>query len=165
MVPVVSFLVINSNGSIRDWMYGEQTTKNKTFGYTIEIGNSSDDFWPQQSRIFPIAQQNLRTMIYQSFLAGEYVQLTNPNFINEYFLPSDLIQLSPEYKNKGLATAYNLHFELSSPSQYVNTKTFFVELDSIEARTSVILSPSLSFLINSTAPLEEEIPIILNNDV
>jgi carboxypeptidase T len=158
-----------SNGAIRDWMYGEQTTKNKTFGYTIEIGNSSDGFWPLQSRIFPLAQQNLRTMIYQSFLAGEYVQLTNPNFINEYFLPSDLIQLSPEYKNKGLATAYNLHFELSSPSQYVNTKTFFVELDSIEARTSVILSPSLSFLINSTAPLEEEIPLILttksNNEI
>jgi hypothetical protein len=151
-----------SNGSIRDWMYGEQVTKNKTFGYTIEIG---DDFWPQQSQIYPIAQQNLRTMIYQSFLAGEYVQLTNPNFVNEYFLPSDLVQLSPEYKNKGLATAYNLHFELSSPSQYVNTKTFFVELDSIEARSSVILSPSLSFLISSSAPLEEEIPIILTTSV
>ncbi len=147
-----------SNGSIRDWMYGEQVTKNKTFGYTIEIG---DDFWPPQSQIYPIAQQNLRTMIYQSFLAGEYVQLVSPNFINEYFLPSDLVQLSPEYKNIGLSTAYNLHFELSSPSQYVNTKTFFVELDSIEARTSVILSPSLSFIINSTAPLEEEIPLIL----
>jgi hypothetical protein len=60
-----------SNGSIRDWMYGEQTTKNKAYGYTIEIGNSSDGFWPSQSRIYPLAQQNLRTMIYQSFLAGE----------------------------------------------------------------------------------------------
>jgi hypothetical protein len=113
----------NSNGSIRDWMYGEQTLKNKTFGCTIEIG---DDFWPQQSQIYPIAQQNLRTMIYQSFLAGEYIHLADANFDKEYFLPSDFIQLSPEYKNIGLATAYNLHFELSSPSQYVNTKTFFL---------------------------------------
>jgi carboxypeptidase T len=155
-----------SNGSIRDWMYGEQTVKNKIYGYTIEIGNS---FWPQQSQIFPIAQQNLRTMIYQSYLAGEFVQLVNPNFINEYFLPSELVLLSPEYRNTGLATAYNLHFELSSPSQYINTKTFFVELDSIEARSNVILSPSLSFLINGAAPLEEEIPIILttlvNNEI
>jgi len=151
-----------SNGSIRDWMYGEQTTKGKTFGYTIEIG---DDFWPQQSQIYPIAQQNLRTMIYQSFLAGEYVQLVDANFNKEYFLPSDLIQLSPVYRNKGLATAYNLRFELSSPSQYINTKTFFVELDSIEARSSVTLSPSLSFLISNSAPLEEEIPIILTTSV
>ena len=67
----------NSNGSVRDWMYGEQTDKNKIYGYTIEIGNA---FWPSQSQIFPIAQQNLRTMIYQSFLAGEYVQLVNPNY-------------------------------------------------------------------------------------
>ncbi|MCZ7615594.1 MAG: M14 family metallopeptidase [Ignavibacteriaceae bacterium] len=74
----------NSNGSIRDWMYGELTLKNKTYGYTIEIG---DDFWPQQNEIYPIAQQNLRTMIYQSFLAGEYVQLINPNFNVQYFLP------------------------------------------------------------------------------
>jgi hypothetical protein len=104
-------------------------------------------------------------MIYQSFLAGEYVQLVNPIFNKEYFFPSDLILLSPEYKNKGLATAYNLRFELSSPSQYINTKTFFVELDSIEARSSVILSTPLSFLINNSVPLEEEIPIILTTSV
>ena len=148
----------NSNGSIRDWMYGEQITKNKTFGYTIEIG---DDFWPSQSQIYPIAQQNLRTMIYQSFLAGEYVQLVKPNFDKEYFLPSDLIQLSPEIKNIGLATAYDLYIELSSESQYIDTKTFFVELDSLEARGSFLLSPPLSFLISSSAPIEEEIPLIL----
>jgi hypothetical protein len=152
----------NSNGSIRDWMYGEQTLKNKTFGYTIEIGNS---FWPSQSQIFPIAQQNLRTMIYQSFLAGEYVHLVNPNFVNEYFVPSSLVQLEPEFRNKGLATAYDVYVELSSPSQYINTKTFFVEVDSIEARSSVILSPYLSFLINSSAPLEEEIPLVLTTKV
>jgi len=100
-------------------------------------------------------------MIYQSFLAGEYVQLVNSNFNKEHFLPSDLVQLSPEFKNKGLATAYDVYVELSSPSQYINTKTFFVEVDSIEARSSVILSPSLSFLISSSAPLEEEIPLVL----
>jgi len=46
-----------SNGSIRDWMYGEQASKNKTFGYTIEIGPA---FWPSQSQIFSIAQQNVK---------------------------------------------------------------------------------------------------------
>lgn len=34
----------NSNGSARDWLYGEQTIKNKIFGYTMEIGSSSDGF-------------------------------------------------------------------------------------------------------------------------
>ncbi|HEY6627265.1 MAG TPA: M14 family zinc carboxypeptidase [Ignavibacteriaceae bacterium] len=148
----------NSNGSIRDWMYGEQVLKNKTYGYTIEIG---DDFWPSQSQIYPIAQQNLRTMIYQSFLAGDYVQLVSPNFNKEFFLPADAIELSPEFKNKGLASAYNLTFELTSPSQYININTGSSSLDSIPARSSSTLNTPLSFLISAAAPLEEEIQLVL----
>ena len=148
----------NSNGSVRDWMYGEQTDKNKIFGYTIEIG---DAFWPSQSQIFPIAQQNLGTMIYQSFLAGEYVQLENPNFNREYFLPADVVDLTPEFRNKGLATAYNLSFELTSPSQYVTINNGNAASDSIEARSSYTLTSLLSFGISGSAPLEEEIPIVL----
>ncbi|NWG29762.1 MAG: immune inhibitor A, partial [Ignavibacteriaceae bacterium] len=148
----------NSNGSVRDWMYGEQTVKNKIYGYTIEIG---DDFWPSQNQIFPIAQQNLRTMIYQSFLAGEYVQLVEANFNKEYFLPSDFIELFPEFKNKGLASAYNLTFELTSPSQYITVNTGSSSLDSIEARSTSSLITPLSFLISSSAPLEEEISLVI----
>ncbi|MBK9097145.1 MAG: immune inhibitor A [bacterium] len=152
----------NSNGSIRDWMYGEQITKNKTFGYTIEIG---DAFWPSQSQIYPIAQQNLRTMIYQSFLAGEYVQLVNPNFSKEYFLPGDVIALSPEFRNKGLATAYNLTFELSSPSQYVSIIVGSASLDSIEARSSSAISQPLFFEISSQTPVETQIPVVLTTKI
>lgn len=156
----------NSNGSIRDWMYGELTLKNKTYGYTIEIG---DDFWPQQNEIYPIAQQNLRTMIYQSFLAGEFVQLINPNFNVQYFLPNNTVELLPEFKNKGLATAYNLTIELTSPSQYVVINTGSSSLDSIEARSVAILTSPLSFSISASASLAEEIPIVIttrtNNDL
>ncbi|OGU68636.1 MAG: hypothetical protein A2W30_03865 [Ignavibacteria bacterium RBG_16_36_9] len=150
-----------SNGSIRDWMYGEQTLKNKTFGYTIEIGNSSDGFWPSQSRIYPLAQQNLRTMIYQSFLAGEYVQLVNTNFNKEYFLPSDEIELSPEFKNKGLAAAHNLVFTLTSPNQYITINNGTASLSLLDARSSYTLTTPFSFSISAAAPVEEEIPIIL----
>ena len=152
----------NSNGSVRDWMYGEQTVKNKIYGYTIEIG---PDFWPSQSQIFPIAQQNLSTMIFQSFLAGDYVQLENPNFNKEYFLPGDAVDLTPEFRNKGLASAYNLTFELTSPSQYVTINNGSAALDSIEARTSYTLTSPLSFDISGSAPLEEEIPIVLTTQI
>jgi len=148
----------NSNGSVRDWMYGEQTDKNKIYGYTIEIGNA---FWPLQSEIFPIAQQNLKTMIYQSFLAGDYVKLENANLNKEYFIPSDNVELTPEFRNKGLATAYNLDFELTSSSQYITINTSSVSVDSLEARSSFILGTPLSFAISASAPLEEEIPIVL----
>jgi carboxypeptidase T len=152
----------NSNGSIRDWMYGEQTLKNKIYGYTIEIGNA---FWPSQSQIFPIAQQNLRTMIYQAFLAGEYVQLVDPNFSQEFFLPGDDIGLLPEFRNKGLATAHNLTFELTSPSQYVTINVGSASMDSIEARTSNTISTPMLFDISTSAPLEAEIPLVLTTRI
>jgi hypothetical protein len=145
-----------SNGSVRDYMYGEQVEKNKIFGYTLEIGPA---FWPSQGEIFPIAQLNVRSNMYQAFVAGEYVQLNNPNFNQEYFLPGDNVDLLPEFKNKGLASAYNLTFELTSPSGFVTVNNGSASLDSIEARSSNILSSPLSFTISNSAPVEEEIPL------
>ncbi|RKY95973.1 MAG: hypothetical protein DRQ13_06375 [Ignavibacteriae bacterium] len=150
-----------SNGSVRDYMYGEQVEKNKIFGYTIEIGNSDDYFWPPQSRIFPIAQINVGSNMYHAFVAGDYVNLINPNFSQEYFLPGDNVELLPEFKNKGLATAYNLTIELSSPSGLVTIGNGNVSADSIEARSFHTLTSPLSFTISNSAPVEEEIPLAI----
>jgi carboxypeptidase T len=148
-----------SNGAIRDWMYGEQTDKNKIYSYTIEIGSS---FWPSQNEIFPVAQQNIGTMLYQSFVAGEYVQLADPNFSNEYFLPGDDVELYPEFKNKGLAAAYNLDIELTSPDGVITINNGNAVLDSIEARTTISLSTPLSFSISNSATLEQNIPLVFS---
>jgi carboxypeptidase T len=149
-----------SNGSVRDWMYGEQTLKSKTFGYTIEIGNYDDYFWPPQSRIFPIAQINVKSLMYQAFVAGDYVKIVDPNFNKEYFLPGDFIEMLPEFRNKGLASAYNLSFQLSSPSQYIAVNTSSSSLDSIQARGNSAVTTPLSFMILQSAPAEE-LPIVI----
>jgi len=47
------------NGNATDWMYGEQTEKNRIFSMTPEVGGSSDGFWPSQSRIYPLARENV----------------------------------------------------------------------------------------------------------
>lgn len=47
------------NGEANDWFYGEQVEKPKVFSFTPEVGNSSDGFWPLQSRIIPLAQENI----------------------------------------------------------------------------------------------------------
>ena len=155
----------NSNGAARDWLYGEQTNKNKIYGYTEEIGTDDDYFWPSQSRIFPIAQNTLGTLIYNSYVAGEYLKLLNPNFSCEYFLPSTFVQMTPEFKNKGLSTAYNITVQLSTPSLYIDLKTSYTTLDSIPARSSATVFPCLSFIVSLLAPVEEEIPLILTTKV
>lgn len=48
-----------TNGDSDDWMYGEQTSKNKIFSMTPEAGKPSDGFWPTLQRIIPIAKQTL----------------------------------------------------------------------------------------------------------
>ncbi len=155
----------NSNGAARDWLYGEQTTKNKIFGYTEEIGTGDDYFWPSQSRIFPIAQNTIWTLIYNSYVAGEYLKLLNPNFSCEYFLPSTFVQMTPEFKNKGLSTAYNIAVQLSTPSMSIDLKTSYTTLDSIPARSSAAVFPCFSFIVSPFAPVEEEIPLILTTKV
>ena len=150
----------NSNGSIRDWMYGEQTLKSKTFGYTIEIG---DDFWPSQSQIFPIAQQNLSTMIYQTYVAGAYVQLVDPGFSEQYIDPGDNINMNSTFKNIGLATAYNLDLQLTSLSPYLTVGSGTAQFDSIQARNTAALTSPLSFSVSSSAPTDVTAKLLLTS--
>jgi hypothetical protein len=149
-----------SNGTVRDWMYGEDSAKSKIFGYTLEIGNYDDYFWPPQNRIFPIAQINVKSNLYHAFVAGEYVNIVDPNYNKEHFLPGDYIEMLPEFRNKGLVSAYNLSFQLSSPSQYIDVNTASSSLDSVQARSNSTVSIPLSFTILNSAP-SEELPIVL----
>jgi murein tripeptide amidase MpaA len=151
----------NSNGSARDWLYGEQTIKNKIFGYTMEIGSSSDNFWPAQNRIFPIAQINLNALLYNTWVSGEYVELENANFSQQYFNPGDAVTLSPVLKNKGLSTGYNLSVELTSLDITATVNNSTSSVDSIEARSTRQVNSSLTFTISPAVSAEEEIRLLL----
>jgi len=48
-----------SNGDSDDWMYGEQSSKEKIFSMTPEAGKPADGFWPTLQRIIPIAKQTV----------------------------------------------------------------------------------------------------------
>ena len=49
----------NINGCTDDWVYGETTTKNRTFAFTNEIGHDVDGFWPQVARIPSLVNENV----------------------------------------------------------------------------------------------------------
>jgi murein tripeptide amidase MpaA len=51
------------NGSSDDWMYGEQSLKNKTFAFTPELGEDSDGFWPAKDRILPLCDLTIKQNI------------------------------------------------------------------------------------------------------
>lgn len=70
-----STTIYPTNGGSDDWMYGEQDEKELIFAYTPEVGNSNDGFWPAQSRIIPLCQENMLTNFLAAHFAGAYASL------------------------------------------------------------------------------------------
>lgn len=66
-----------SNGGSDDWMYGEQTTKNKTLAYTPEVGSQYDGFWPAVERIIPQCQENMIQSLNAARFSGPYGELAD----------------------------------------------------------------------------------------
>lgn len=46
------------NGGSDDWNYGEQTLKDKSYSFVIEVGTYDDYFWPPTYRIEPLVNEN-----------------------------------------------------------------------------------------------------------
>ena len=67
-----STTIYPTNGGSDDWMYGEQTTKNKILAWTPEIGSQADGFWPMQSRIIPLCQENMFQSLRAAQLVGNF---------------------------------------------------------------------------------------------
>jgi len=151
-----TILGYNSNGSSRDWFYGEQTTKPKTFGYTFEIGGDADDFWPPQSRIFPLVQLNLRPILFKSWVAGEYVSFFAPHYDREYFNPGDIVTMSAVVKNRGLSAASNVMVELVSISSDITVINGSAQILNIASQDTVPVPQPFSFSISSQASFNQQ---------
>ncbi|RMF58697.1 MAG: T9SS C-terminal target domain-containing protein [Calditrichaeota bacterium] len=72
------------NGEANDWMYGEQSTKEKIFGMTPEVGSAFDGFWPPIDRIFPLAQENVYPNLVLAQGDGVIIQPNPPQNVTAY---------------------------------------------------------------------------------
>lgn len=146
-----------SNGTARDWMYGEQNDKNKIISYVFEIGGSSDGFWPSQSRIFPLAQENLRPNLYNAWTAGEFIDLLEIGSDSEFFMPGDTVYASVKLKNKGQSDALNVNIVAESISDDLVILSGNFAVPNIPARTEISTNNNLVFLLNgNTTPGEKQ---------
>jgi len=148
------------NGSSDDWMYGEQTTKPKIFAMTPEVGSTG--FWPTQAEIFPLAIENLMPNLYYTWVAGEFVQLLNPSFSQQYFNPGDFVEISiPQLRNKGLSDANSVALSLSSDNPQITINNGNISIGNILARTTVNNSQKLSFTLGSGLPADVKVNMII----
>jgi Zinc carboxypeptidase/GEVED domain/Secretion system C-terminal sorting domain/Fibronectin type III domain len=65
------------NGAGDDWKYGEQSTKNKIYSFTPEIGTSTDGFYPASSRIIPLCESTLEMNRKILKLSSKFAALTS----------------------------------------------------------------------------------------
>jgi len=136
-----------ANGDADDWMYGEQTTKDKIIAMTPEVGSSSDNFWPTMDRIYPLAQENLRPNLYLAWVAGAYLCIES--IASKRIFPSDTVKVVLNLRNKGLKATSGILVKVSTADTYAKVLMPEINITNI---------PSFSTWNNQVTP----IPIVLS---
>lgn len=97
-----STTIYPTNGGSDDWMYGEQTSKEKVLSYTPEVGSSDDGFWPTTSRIIPLCKEQMWQNITAARLVGKYATVSD---MSAMVIGDFVGYLSFEIKRLGLTDA------------------------------------------------------------
>jgi hypothetical protein len=145
-------------GVTDDWYYNDSGHA-KIIAMTPEVGTSTDGFWPQQSRILPLAQSTLWSNIYFALSGGGYVAPTNTVLNKLSYNPGESGNLKVNFKNKGLMPAPNVKIELVSQSPFINISSATFSYNSIASYYQD--SVTLNFNVLNTAPVNKGLPILL----
>jgi len=154
-----------TNGDSDDWMYGEQTTKNKIFAMTPEVGNGNDGFWPLQSRIYPLAEENIYPNLLLTRFAGGFAtamdyEISDLGDNNGYIDPGEEGILNFKIKNIGQGETEGTGFSV------VNSDSFITFLDPVELQIPSLLSQeeanldSIKFIVSNATPIGYSTSII-----
>lgn len=152
---ISSDIIYAVNGDTDDWMYGEQNEKNKILSMTPEVGSGVDGFWPPESRIFPLAMENVEMNLYLAWAAGGFVGLTGAVFSQDVFNPGDNFTVTFYIKNKGLDSAENLKVSLQSASEYLGTPFNYISIDTLRSQEADTLVNAFGVRISNDAPVGE----------
>jgi hypothetical protein len=124
----------STRGNSDDYMFGDTSSgKPVTWTMTPEVGATG--FWPSQSEIFPLAQENLTANKLNGYLGGSYPVLVASEIqddggdgfidVNEGFI------LHLYIKNKGQTTTINPTITVSTNVPYVQFPSPSTTLDTI----------------------------------
>ena len=92
------------NGDSDDWMYGENTTKNASYSYTPESGQSFFGFWPPANEIDNINKSDVRMNLNAGLLAHNYLTAED---ISPLLLVGSENKLELKLKHAGLDAGMN----------------------------------------------------------
>jgi hypothetical protein len=114
-------VLYNVNGGSIDWHYGQQDVHWKIMAFTQEVGPS---FWPPQSQIEALCQENLMPNLYSALIAEDFVPPPNYfTFVEKEVVdstgnnngvadPGEAVDLNVTIRNSGSATATGINSTL-----------------------------------------------------
>ncbi len=142
-------------GSSDDFLYdGDPESNGKIFAMTPEVGNDADDFWPPQSRIFPLAIENLGPNLYYTWAAGDYVTLSTYQLDRQYINPGDQVQMNLTMKNKGLSSANDLTVTLEPVSEFITVTAGSATIPVIASRGVYTTTSPFAFTVPVSTPVD-----------
>jgi carboxypeptidase T len=154
---VIEMLAYYSSGTTRDFLHSIGT-----YCWTPEVGGSG--FWPAQSEIVPVANENLYGMKYLSWVGGAFADYLNYKILgNGYVQKNDTLQLQLTLKNRGLSmTSKNVIVDVSSIYPNAVALNSTVNYDSIQSRQfkNNFFNP-FKFKITSSAVYMDEMKFIV----
>lgn len=142
-------------GDELDWLYND-SGHTKILAMTPEVGNSSDNFWPPQSRILPLAQENLLMCQYISLVAGPYVGVNNTRFNKSSYTQNEVGTFKVIFRNKGRMDGQNVRIEWVPLSNYVTIPTQYVTLASMPSLYTD--SVTFTFQVSGSCPNNYAVP-------
>lgn len=128
-----SIVLYVASGTTLDHDYGT----NGTFAWTPEIGSSQDGFWPAQSRIVPLAEQNRLAFARTALAAGAWLNPLDAATTDEgdgdgTIEAGELVGVTARVRNSGRGAASTAQMTLSSPSAFATV---------VSAQSSVSAAP------------------------
>jgi len=140
----------NVNGDSDDWMYGEETTKQKSYAMTPEVG--SEGFWPPMDAIIPNCQKNVQANLSLAAFNLNYptIKIDAPIFVSDY---DGLITY--EVGQLGLnADEFTVTAEAITPNVSITENTSY-NLLNLETQQKTV-----EFTIDSETPLGSDVVFV-----
>ena len=168
------------NGEANDWMYGEQTTKDKILAMTPEVGSFSDGFWPSINRIFPLAEENVYPNIQVAygpsslFTPGLSLSSTSGNGVFSYTMTvtntsvirqTVTVMVTVTGPNGFNATIFNRAQRINPGASFVRTRNYTIRNGALGDYTVTLSISGGGFALGSDAETYSKTSLAANEGI
>ena len=143
-----SLILYEADGVTFDYEYGVKGT----YGWTPEIGSQSDGFWPPQSRIVPLAEENLMSFARTGLAAGawlrpEAITLTEVGDGDGSFEAGEAVDVDALVRNSGRAGSGTATVDLATTSPFATVTVGQTSLSVASFTTGTGAAPLRSVIV------------------